>query len=419
MRSRFALAFPPYANSEPLRKVVGREKQAERADPAARRRRAERISAGGRLRSPSARCASADFVVLLARHQAQPPSAEKPCVLRTALRLGALLAVAGCTAPAGPPPPAIEPPAQTQPRDAEPEASALEREADQHAAVGRRDLAAPLYARATELRAASDARTSEARALAELAIIEHDRGDLEQAEHFYRRALAVEAMSGGGDPDLRSRTLANLAWLLGERAAAAVGHGDARGAADLYHQTLEVWETLQPASDALVAETLANLALLHHARGERDQARSLLERALPLYEKTLAPDDPTVLRVRALIAASAALRAPEPDPAEVARDLDREGAAYLDRREYARARPLLERAVAIHERGVTAPVELGASLSYLGRTYAGLGERERAREALQRSLALLEPALGKLDPLTLATRASLENVRGAAPADVP
>jgi hypothetical protein len=27
------------------------------------------------------------------------------------------------------------------------------------------------------------------------------------------------------------------------------------------------------------------------------------------------------------------------------------------------------------------------------------------------SLALLEPALGKLDPLTLATRASLENLR--------
>src|SRR4030095_1380554 len=155
-------------------------------------------------------------------------------------------------------------------------------------------------------------------------------------------------MGGGGDPDLRSRTLANFAWLLSERATAALGLGDARAAADLYHEALEVWETLQPASDALVAETLANLALLHHARGERDQARSLLERALPLYQKTFAADDPTVVRVQALIAASAAPRAPEPDPAEVARELDREGAAYLDRREYARARPLLEREAALH-----------------------------------------------------------------------
>jgi tetratricopeptide (TPR) repeat protein len=287
---------------------------------------------------------------------------------------------------------------------------------DHHAAIGRRDLAAPLYARAIELRAASDARASEARALSELAVILHDRGELEAAEHFYRRALAAEATDDGDDPDLRALTLANLAWLLGERATAAAGLGHSRDAEDLHQQALEIWGTLQPASDQLVAETLANLALLHRARGERDQARSLLQRALPLYEKTLAKDDPTVMRVRELIAKSAVPRAPEPDPAAVARDLDREGAAYLDRREYSRARPLLERAVAIHERGVTAPVELGASLSYPGRTYAGLGERESARQTLQRSLVMLEPALGKLDPLTLAARASLENVL-AAPAD--
>jgi tetratricopeptide (TPR) repeat protein len=139
----------------------------------------------------------------------------------------------------------------------------------------------------------------------------------------------------------------------------------------------------------------------------------VLERALPIYEKTRAADDPTLARVRGLIEErpAPAARAPEPDPADTARDLDREGATLLDRRDYARARPLLERAVAIHERGVTAPAELGASLSYLGRTYAGLGDRDLARAALQRSLALLDPALGKLDPLTLVTRATLENLR--------
>jgi tetratricopeptide (TPR) repeat protein len=332
-----------------------------------------------------------------------------------------VIAAAGC---ASPPPPAPEPPLAQQEAldpDAEAEANlrALEAEADHFAALGRRDQAAPLYEHAIAQRLAGDARAPDARALTELAVIEHARGHAVEAEHFYRRALAAEPAEGGADPDLRNIALANLGWLLGERAADEVRAKRANEALASYEQALAIWEELAPASDELVAETLANLALLRRARGEREPARALLERALPLYEKTRGGGDPTVLRVRALIAERATKPAapPEPDPAEAARDLDREGAAHLDRREYVRARALLERAVSIHERGVTAPVELGASLSYLGRTYAALGDRENASYVLQRSLAILEPTLGKLDPLTLATRASLENVRGAVPAN--
>jgi len=343
-------------------------------------------------------------------------------VLRTALRLGLLCALAGCaTAPAAPPPREASAPPRAVVRE---DLGTLETEADDHAAIGRRDLAAPVYARVIELRAARDERASGSRALAELAVIEHDRGHLDEAERFYRRALAEEFAEGGRDPGLRKRTLANLAWLLGERAAWQAEIGRKAEAIVFYQDALEIWETLQPGSDELVAETLANLAVAHRARGEQEKAHELLERALPIYEKTRPADDATVERVRSLMA-DYALRAnpphkrETPDPAEVARGLDREGAGLLDRRDYARARPLLERAVSIHEQGVTAPVELGASLSYLGRTYAGLGERDAARAALERSLALLVPALGKLDPLTLATRASLENVREPVPASVP
>jgi len=324
--------------------------------------------------------------------------------------VGLLCALAGCaSAPAAPPPPdaAVEP----APSAPQPDLSALEQEADDHAALGRRDLAAPLYARLIDLRAARDERAPESRALAQLAVIEHDRGHLHEAEHFYRRALAEEFAEGGRDPGLRKRTLANLAWLLGERAAGDIAHERRVEAIDCYQQALEIWQTLQPASDELVAETLANLALLERARGQRAEARALLARADALYEKTLPPDDPTRVRLRALLAVKSWPRPPEPDPAEVARDLDRQGASHLDRREYVRARVLLERAVSIHEKGVTAPVELGASLSYLGRTYAALGDFENARYVLQRSLAILVPALGKFDPLTLSTRASLENLR--------
>jgi tetratricopeptide (TPR) repeat protein len=299
-------------------------------------------------------------------------------VLQTALRLGLVCALAGCaTAPADPPPPE---PAAIAP-------AALEHEQ----------------------------REPDSRVLAELAVTLHGRGHLEEAEHFYRRALAEEVAEGGRDPELRQRTLANLAGLLGERAAISIARKDRLEAIGIYQEALEIWQTLQPASDELVAETLANLALLERARGRREQAHALLERALELYQKTRVPEDPTIVRVRALIAASGVPPAPQPDPADVARDLDRQGTRHLDRREYVRARVLLERAVSIHERGVTARVELGASLSYLGRTYAALGEHENARHVLQRSLDILVPALGKFDPLTLATRASLENLRSAAP----
>jgi tetratricopeptide (TPR) repeat protein len=336
-------------------------------------------------------------------------------VLRTALRVGLLCALAGCaSAPPDPPPP--EPVVEPAPSAPQPDLSALEQEADDHAALGRRDLAAPLYARRIDLRAARDERAPESRALAELAVVEHDRGHLPEAEHFYRRALAEEFAEGGRDPGLRKRTLANLAWLLGERAAGDIAHERRVEAIGCYQQALEIWQTLQPASDELVAETLANLALLERARGQRAEARALLARADALYEKTLPPDDPTRVRLRALLAVKSWPRPPEPDPAEVARDLDRQGASHLDRREYVRARVLLERAVSIHEKGVTAPVELGASLSYLGRTYAALGDFENARYVLQRSLAILVPALGKFDPLTLSTRASLENLRTSVPA---
>jgi len=367
--------------------------------------------------------------------------------------LCAIAALAGCVSP-GDPQPAAPLPSAT-------EADALERSADAYSGLGQRDLAAPLYARALEIRAASAGKPApKALTLAALAVIQHDRGHLPEAEHFYRRALDASAED---DPvrstELRARVLGNLghllraldrpeealeslerarslhsgesevpdpqlAWLLGESAAACVALGRTAEAADRYEQALAAWELHLPQSEALVAETLANLGLIHQARGERARARALFERALPLYEKSLAADDPTVLRVRQLLAAGAE-PAPrretvrEADPAAAARDLDRDGAALLDRREYARARPLLEGAVAIHERGVTAPVELGASLSYLGRAYAGLGEHEAARRTLARALLLLEPALGKLDPLTLATRASLENLRTAVPADAP
>ena len=374
--------------------------------------------------------------------------ARRRGVRRALLPLFALLA--GCAATGTAPVP-LEAPSDASPAKAaafEAKALELERAADREVALARRDLAAPVYDRLIALRAAGDLPAArEARAYAEVAVSEHERARLRSAESYYRRALEVLDAQEHDEPELRAIVALSLGILLRssertaeaaplfERAVAlraggsgpelAIALGESAGALttlrkpdeaiERYRRALAIWERT-PDSELWVAQTLANLALLHRARGEHDSARSLLERALPIYERKLPADDPTLQRVRALLAstkpsAAAPAATPAPSAADGARELDRQGAALLDQREYARARPLLERAVAIHERGVTAPVELGASLSYLGRTYAGLGERDAARVTLRRSLALLEPALGKLDPLTLATRASLENLR--------
>jgi tetratricopeptide (TPR) repeat protein len=178
-------------------------------------------------------------------------------------------------------------------------------------------------------------------------VIQHDRGHLTEAEHFYRRALAVEA-SDGGDPELRRRVLANLgsllrdtsrpeealahldrarelagratpdlAWILGESAAACAALGRTGEAADHYRHALAIWEPLQPESRSLVAETLANLALLHRARGEHAQASALLERAIPLYERELGPESAAVRRARSLLAESAEEAARATAPADL------------------------------------------------------------------------------------------------------
>lgn len=409
---------------------------------------------------------------------------------RGLLLLCALCAALSCATPgAAPEARAPDAPALAPQPEAESDgqretlARALEERADAHADLGQRDLAAPLYARALEVRRGMP--DSRAHTLAALAVIQHDRGRLAEAEHFYDRSLEALEQSGAEDRPLRIRVLANhgsllradgrpeagrtllaealalaeappaeettgLAWLLGELAADESALGESDVAAGHLERALSVWERYRPESEPLVAETLANLAVVQRARGQSESALAALERAIPLYRRALDPADPTLARAIALRAETAlqvAARLTEageragragdeatalasferalalredvlaPGDPDLAYTLAVVGATRLARGDAAGARAPLERAVAIQEEGVGDAVALGTSLSYLGRAYAGVGENAQAQRTLEHALALMEPALGKLDPLTLETRATWMNLR--APDAVP
>jgi tetratricopeptide (TPR) repeat protein len=213
------------------------------------------------------------------------------------------------------------------------------------------------------------------------------RGDPDEAERHYARAIGALDASDPPDPALQGSLLAGLASL---RAAA----GRHENAVVAYERALASYDAAPDAPPATVAHALYHAGNSYLALFRRPEALVRYVRALSLREQAL----------------------PEGHP-DLARSLDSVGAMLLERGDLDGARPLLERAVAIHEGGVTSEIELGASLSYLGRVQAKQGDSDAARETLARAVALLEPALGKLDPLTLATRAGLENVRATVPAD--
>jgi tetratricopeptide (TPR) repeat protein len=122
--------------------------------------------------------------------------------------------------------------------------------------------------------------------------------------------------------------------------------------------------------------------------GQAQRARTGYEQALAIREGTLGTNHP-----------------------ELARSLDGLGAVLVQQAEYVQAEAVLQRAVAIHERGGTAPAELGASLSELGLAYAGLRRYDEAEAALRRSLTIVEQELGPEDPLAVTTRERYARVR--------
>ena len=149
---------------------------------------------------------------------------------------------------------------------------------------------------------------------------------------------------------------------------------------------------LTPLVMALIAASGPARAQLGH----QSQARVHYERALTIREDVLASGHP-----------------------DLARSLDGLAAVMIQQAEYAEAESVARRAIAIHERGATEPVELGRSLGQLGQAQAGQNKLAEAESSLRRSLEIMERELDASHPVLASTRESYDRVRSAAAMQAP
>ncbi|HEU0029878.1 MAG TPA: serine/threonine-protein kinase [Kofleriaceae bacterium] len=185
-----------------------------------------------------------------------------------------------------------------------------------------------------------------------------DQGDYDAAERYYQRAHTLLEPTPGtfiGDPATAAHAINNLGGVAFNR-----GHYDE---ALVYHRrALAIYER-SPARAPDVALTLGNIGGVLHARGDTTDALAAFERSLAVAEASLGADHPYV--GDALVGI---------------------GACRVKLRQFAEARPVLERALAIRSRGAR-PNEVADVQLELAKALWALGDRTRAIELAQAARA--------------------------------
>jgi tetratricopeptide (TPR) repeat protein len=113
------------------------------------------------------------------------------------------------------------------------------------------------------------------------------RGEYEQVESLYKRALAIrEEVLGSEHVD--------TATSLNELAVFYYSLGKYEQAEPLYQRSLSIYEKVLGPDHPDTATSLNNLAGLYDNQGKYEQAEPLYQRALAILEKTLPPDHPYI-----------------------------------------------------------------------------------------------------------------------------
>ena len=124
----------------------------------------------------------------------------------------------------------------------------------------------------------------------------HQRGDLEQARHYYERSMAVQRRRG----DLGTRALAQTLHNLGSVLTAG---GDSEAGAERHREAVDLREALYGDDHPLVASTLNELGHSLHSAGRLDEALALYERALRIQIESLGAGNVTTLTTQFNLAA--------------------------------------------------------------------------------------------------------------------
>lgn len=127
--------------------------------------------------------------------------------------------------------------------------------------------------------------------------------ELERAAEHAERAVEIKRAAHGDASHQHADALINWATVLGKRA-------DHEAARDGFVQALRIYDTL-PGDPPFLGACLHNLAIELIALGEREQARSKLERAIRVRSRLEGVDHPDIAPLRAQLEA---LEAPQKDP---------------------------------------------------------------------------------------------------------
>jgi len=129
-----------------------------------------------------------------------------------------------------------------------------------------------------------------AEALNDMGLVLYEKGDMDEAEKFYRESLAMNRrLLGDKHPEI-ANGLENVAMTVQDK-------GDLAGAEKLYLQSLDMRRELLGPEHPKVGRTLLNLASLQYDRGETSQALANMREVLGIYRKAYPPDHPETARV--------------------------------------------------------------------------------------------------------------------------
>ena len=126
-------------------------------------------------------------------------------------------------------------------------------------------------------------------ALNNLGSILAQKGHGDEARRTLARALAVFVKNGEGEGDIASGIYNRLGVVRFQ-------DKDYKEAAQLFRRSLEIREKVHGASDPSTVPALLNLADANYLRGDREEARATLSRAVEVLAKNPPKRDPTTLK---------------------------------------------------------------------------------------------------------------------------
>ena len=187
-----------------------------------------------------------------------------------------------------------------------------------------------------------------------------EQGKFPEAEQELEAALELAEQFEGQDPRL-TQSITNLAILHNAK-------GEPEQAETLLLKAVAIHEEGPNPQTAELAASLSNLGALYVTQQKFDQAQASFERALAVREQALGPDNP-----------------------EVIRDLENLAALFVRQAHYAQAEPYLKRVLDSRERttGQEAP-ELIEPLNNLALLHRAQEQYDQAEALLLRAFAIKE-----------------------------